>query len=65
MNNLMSYCGLVDAKIRASDKDLPLICCSDSYLSGIVQLHKIHCVEKTLLYMFCLFKILQLNNALD
>ena len=24
MNNLMSYCGLIDAKIRASDKDLPL-----------------------------------------
>ena len=23
MNNLSSYCGLVDAKIRASDKDLP------------------------------------------
>ena len=22
MNNLSSYCGLVDAKIRASDKDL-------------------------------------------
>ena len=24
MNNLSSYCGLVDAKIRTSDKDLPL-----------------------------------------
>ena len=24
-NNLMSYCGLVDAKIRASDKDLPVL----------------------------------------
>jgi hypothetical protein len=24
MNNLSSYCGLVDAKIRASEKDLPL-----------------------------------------
>ena len=23
MNNLLSYCGLIDAKIRASDKDLP------------------------------------------
>ena len=23
MNNLSSYCGLVDTKIRASDKDLP------------------------------------------
>ena len=24
MNNLSSYCGLVHAKIRASDKDLPV-----------------------------------------
>ena len=24
MNNMSSYCGLVDAKIRASDKDLPI-----------------------------------------
>ena len=24
MNNLSSYCGLDDAKIRASDKDLPV-----------------------------------------
>ena len=24
MNNLLSNCGLVDAKIRASDKDLPV-----------------------------------------
>ena len=24
MNNPSSYCGLVDAKIRASDKDLPV-----------------------------------------
>ena len=24
VNNLQSYCGLVDAKIRASDKDLPV-----------------------------------------
>ena len=25
MNNLLSYCGLVNAKIRASDKELPLL----------------------------------------
>ena len=24
MNNLSSYCGLVDAKVRASEKDLPV-----------------------------------------
>ena len=26
MNNLFSYCGLVDTRIRASDKDLPVLC---------------------------------------
>ena len=25
MNNLLSYCGLVDARIRASEKDLPVM----------------------------------------
>ena len=25
MNNLLSYCGLIDVKIRASDKDLPVM----------------------------------------
>ena len=25
MNNLMSHCGLVDARIRASNKDLPAL----------------------------------------
>jgi hypothetical protein len=25
MNNLLSYCELIDAKIRASDKDLPVL----------------------------------------
>ena len=25
MNNLLSYCGLIDAKIRTSDKNLPVI----------------------------------------
>ena len=24
MNDLLSHCGLIDAKIRASDKDLPV-----------------------------------------
>ena len=26
MNNLLSYCGLVDARISASEKDLPVKC---------------------------------------
>ena len=29
MNNLSSYCGIVDAKIRASDKDLPVLINAD------------------------------------
>ena len=25
MNNLLSYCGLIDVRINASDKDLPVL----------------------------------------
>jgi hypothetical protein len=25
MNNLLSYCGLTDARMRASEKDLPVL----------------------------------------
>ena len=34
MNNLSSYCGLVDAKIRASDKDLSVIVILYPILAG-------------------------------
>ena len=30
MNNLLSYCGLVDASISASEKDLPVSTAIDS-----------------------------------
>ena len=33
MNNLSSYCGLVDAKIRASDKDLPVLYANGSIVN--------------------------------
>ena len=33
MNNLSSYCGLVDAKIEASDKDLPVFQIDDTITS--------------------------------
>ena len=36
MNNLSSYCGLVDANIRASDKDLPVLI-----------LVSLHCLDAT------------------
>ena len=34
MNNLSSYCGFVDAKIRTSDKDLPVL---QLFLSLLIQ----------------------------
>jgi hypothetical protein len=36
MNNLLSYCGLVDAKIRASNKDLPVQKWIGKYVANIV-----------------------------
>ena len=39
MYNLLSYCGLIDAKIRASDKDLPVLLSVSHYL--ISEKHKI------------------------
>jgi hypothetical protein len=35
MNNQSSYCGLVDAKIRASDKDLPVAASPDGKYSSV------------------------------
>ena len=41
MNNLLSYCGLVVAKIRASDKDLPVkVTLSQRVLHFYSNLHK-------------------------
>ena len=34
INNLLSYCGLIDAKIRASDKDLPVLMAELDFFSG-------------------------------
>ena len=36
MNNLLSYCGLVHARISASEKDLPVqnLSCLTVYLAG-------------------------------
>ena len=38
MNDLSSYCGLVDAKIRASDKDLPVSSNIDSIVMYVIEL---------------------------
>jgi hypothetical protein len=45
MKNLWSYCGLVDAKIRASDKDLPVT--TEGGLQGFGQTG----VSQNLLYL--------------
>ena len=36
MNNLLTYCGLVDARIRASNKDLPVTVYEISRENGII-----------------------------
>ena len=36
MNNLSSYCGLVDAKIRASDKDLAVMDLKKKLPGGVI-----------------------------
>ena len=42
LNNLLSYCGLVAAKIRVSDKDLPVLECSCTkiYISQVLSKNK-------------------------
>jgi hypothetical protein len=37
MNNLLSNCGLVDAKIRASDKDLPILVKTNLFVRFLVE----------------------------
>ena len=39
MNNLLSYCGFTDARMRASKKDLPLTSISESCLSNFFDSH--------------------------
>ena len=51
MNNLSSYCGLVGAKIRASDKDLPV--CLDF-------LRRTHVLKKNLPHVFDFYYVNQL-----
>ena len=62
MNNLSSYCGLIDAKMRASDKELPvdtMSCSTGQSLSEVLLLaeHVVYknCSEcqKQFLYTTC------------
>ena len=41
MNNLLSYCGLVDARISASDKDLPVKLNMESMNELVAYLNKL------------------------
>ena len=51
MNNLLSYCGLVDAKIKASDKDLPVCCIPTKsfYRKGSFSFFDSHCISLIIL----------------
>jgi hypothetical protein len=64
MNNLLSYCGLVDAKIRASDKDLPVtsifVCCI--FGLGFAQLFLIPFYVHTLSHRKCTAKCISMNK---
>ena len=46
MNNLSSYCGLVGAKIRASDKDLPVQDCNGGMSNFAIVVFYPHIVEQ-------------------
>ena len=42
MNNLLSYCGLVDARIRASNKDLPV---QPQVTSSVQAIHNVQAAQ--------------------
>ena len=49
MNNLSSYWGLVDAKIGASDKDLPVMVIIElSFLTILAKMMVLICLEPSL-----------------
>ena len=71
MNNLLSYCGLVDAKIKASDKDLPVKAfIFDQYIFFLKQIYKhqyfacasVLFILKGKLLLRCVEKILHASN---
>ena len=50
MNNLLSHCGLVDAKIRASDKDLPVYHLATMNINTLIaSLHLESVIKSTIL----------------
>ena len=63
MNNLLSYCGLVDAKIRASDKDLPVLTDCPTFFSGFRIKHVKKCKKISLKTTQPLFRIEGFPNS--
>ena len=59
MSNVSSYCGLVDAKIRASDKDLPVT--NDLFMNSIRPQNKYLEVNWGLITM--LLKLLEFTDS--
>ena len=60
MNNLSSYCGLVDAKIRASDKDLPVLLSTYNKHTSDLNVVKVRTFwegHKILRYLHCRFDL--------
>ena len=53
MTNLLSYCGLVDAKIRPSDKELPVLSGTETighFLLDFLVIHKVKWTKKVLIW---------------
>ena len=57
MNNLLTYCGLVDPRISASDKDLPVI--YEWSLTGLASLSR----NMNLIGSLCLLSMISLITA--
>ena len=45
MNNLLSYCGLTDARMRASEKDLPVLTKSAQHSQTVEHSHSFFTVS--------------------
>ena len=49
MNNLLSYCGLTDARMRASETDLPVspvkLAVTEFFDSGFLQILELICID--------------------
>ena len=68
MNNLSSYCGLVDAKIRASDKDLPVtiyLALPENLVSGQILKSLLFIYQVYFLMWSKLFKLTEFYKTLE